>query len=233
MSFFDYSNKHSCSECPVCEKLFKDLLPGQKKRLDDSRHEVIFRAGDTIIKQGTPVTHFMMLFEGLAKIYIENPCDRNLIIDYIKPGDFIDWPGAFTGKIHEFSIGAIEDCKVCFIRLEAFLELLNSNPKMAVSYIEQVSISSIKKNRRFNSLSFKHMHGRIAEAILYHYQLLQKNGNQKKKISILQVIEFSGLEGACVNKVLKEFHEGGLIKLMKNNIEILQIELLRQIDEFD
>ena len=77
-----FENGLRCLECKHCFKksdLFKLLSEEELESLNDVRMEARYKAGEVIYKQGTPLTHLVIIHTGLAKIYIEGAKGRDLI----------------------------------------------------------------------------------------------------------------------------------------------------------
>lgn len=218
--------------CKLGASIFSLLTEKEVKLVNESVYNVIFNAGEIIFKQGSPITHIINLNHGLAKVYIEGYNKKNLLLQYIQPNQFLGGPGAFIDNKHHFSLLAAEECDVYFLGLDIFTQLLNQNIKFANGYIKDISMKGIYNFRRFISLTQKQMHGRVADALLYYALQVKRSPNVEIYLSKQNIAEYSGMTKDSASRILKEFHEGGIIKLNGQQISILNITLLEQISEF-
>ena len=96
-----YENEYKCLSCQYCfnkSPLFSLLSEEELEKLDTSRMETNFRAGEIIYKQGTPLTHLVIIHEGLGKIYIENQ-SKDLIRNYTRKMELNGGMGFFIEAV--------------------------------------------------------------------------------------------------------------------------------------
>lgn len=110
----------NCQLCSLKSPLFQNLKNEELERITQTKRRVFFKAGETIVKQGAPLTHVISFTNGLAKVYIEGKNNHNLIIQFIKPTQFLGGPGIYVDSKHYFSVVALEDSAVCFIDMTVF-----------------------------------------------------------------------------------------------------------------
>ena len=108
--------------------LFTLLNKDELQQVDANKIHVRFKAGETIKKQGTFMSHVLSINSGLAKLYLEGIEGRSAILRIVKPSNFIGGPGIYHDQRHHFSITALLDSSVCFIDLQVFKKILTVNP---------------------------------------------------------------------------------------------------------
>lgn len=218
--------------CKLGDPIFSLLTDEEIDIVHDNIYNVIFNEGEIILKQGSPITHIININQGIAKLYLEGYNKRNLLLQYLKADEFIGGPGAFVDNMNHFSLMATEECDVYFLSLETFTNLLNTNIRFANGYIKDISQKGIYNFRRFIGLTQKQMHGRVADALLYYLLQVKKNPSLELEFSRQNIADYSGITKDSTGRILKEFHEGGIIKMNGNKINILNVPLLEQISEF-
>ena len=165
----EFKNGYKCLDCKHCFKkspLFNLLNTSEIDSLNNARMEVTFKKGEIIYKQGTPLTHIVIIHDGLGKIYIEGPKGRNLIINYTKKYDLNGGVGVFIDQRHHSSLMAVTDCGACFIEISAFKTILRSNATFMEAYIKEYSVRVLHTYQQFSVLTQKNMEGRMAESII-------------------------------------------------------------------
>ena len=227
----DYVNGLNCLYCKHCllkSKLFGSLNETELAGLDSGRMEASFKSGEIIYKQGTPLTHLVIIHAGFGKIYIEGKNDRNLILRYTKLLDVNGGIGIFIDKRHHSSLMAVTDCEACFIELDAFLEVLKSNQACHDTYLEDYSKRVQHTYHQFEVLTQKNMVGRMAEAIIYLKDGVFNNGSIKH-IPKQDLAELTAMTKESAIRVLKEFKDEGLIDITGKTIKIKDKKSLAQI----
>jgi CRP-like cAMP-binding protein len=226
-----FNNEYKCLDCKHCFKknpAFSLLDEDDLARLDNARIEVSFKAGEIIYKQGTPLTHIVILNAGFGKIYLDGPNDRNLILNYTKPFAMNGGIGIFIDERHLSSLRAVTDCEACFIEIREFKTTLRNNPEFMDAYLREHSLNILHTYHQLSILTQKNMEGRMAESLLY----LDDNGfgnGSFKYIPKQDLAEFTAMTKESSIRVLKQFKDEGIIGIDNKIISILDKKALKQI----
>ena len=227
----EFINGYRCLDCKHCFKkspLFSLLTKDELDSLNDSRSEVSFKKGEIIYKQGTPLTHIVIINEGLGKIYLEGSKGRNLILSYTKVYELNGGIGVFKNLRHYSSLMAVTDCGACFVEIGAFKSVLRSNPTFMEAYLEAYSGRVLHTYQQFAVLTQKNMEGRMAESILYLNDQVFDN-DVIVNVSKQDLAELTAMTKESAIRVLKEFKDDGLIEITGQNISILNQKALQQV----
>ncbi|MFA6923267.1 MAG: Crp/Fnr family transcriptional regulator [Bacteroidales bacterium] len=223
--------KNTCVDCKFKHEIFNRLTEEELLLVNENRLEVIYNEGETIFKQGTPITHIVSITKGLAKIYIEGFGKKNLLLQYVRSNEFLGGPGAFTDKIHHYSVAAMEETTACLISVEIFKNLMHKNIEFAFGYIEDISKKGIYNFNRFISLTQKQMHGRIAEALLYYKDIVYPNHSSGFPLYRGDIAELTALSKDSVSRILNSLHESKVIEFADNTVKILNQKQLETISQ--
>lgn len=204
------------------------LTESELESLNKARMEVGFKAGEIIYKQGTPLTHIVIINEGLGKIYIEGAKGRNLILSYTKKYELNGGVGIFIDHRHYSSLMAVTDCGACFIEVGALKEVLRTNSAFMESFLKEFSARVLHTYQQFSVLTQKNMEGRMAESIIYLTDQIFMNG-AIKNVSKQDLAELTAMTKESAIRVLKEFKEDGIIEIVDHKINILDRKALEQV----
>lgn len=102
-----------------------------------------FAAGDTIIEQGTQAECVYTMLEGCAVAYRDN-IEVNVII----PEQIFGALAVFTRQNRSTSVIAKTDCTVLAVRQEDFMELIEHQPHVCMSLIEEMADRIHQLNQR-------------------------------------------------------------------------------------
>lgn len=229
MVTFDTSS--ACASCSKHHTTFDLLSKEEKDFLGKSKHEVLFKAGETIFKQGSALTHIACINSGLAKLYIEGPHQKNLIIKLIQRPDLVIGPGMFVDQRHHYSVSAITDLSACFIDIKSFLEILKLNNDFALEILRDSTIKRIHNYELMINLTQKHMSGRIAEALLYLSKRIYKSHAFTVDITRQDIADLSAMSKESAIRIIKEFKDAKYILCEGNHFEILDPETLEKISQ--
>ena len=220
----------NCNFCSMKSPMFELLRKEELDLITETKKRVLFKAGETIVKQGAPLSHVLSFTSGLAKVYIEGSGNKNLILQFVKPTQFLGSPGIYVDNIHYFSVAAVKDSSVCFIEIEVFKKIIRENCDFAEAFMKDVSVNGIFNYDRFISLTHKNMPGRIADGLLY----LKDNIFTKEReifISRQDLAEFTGMSKDSVIRTLKELAGDGILENNNGTITITDLNKLIKISE--
>jgi CRP-like cAMP-binding protein len=226
-----FVNGLKCFDCQHCFKkspLFSLLDSDELELLNNDRMEASYKAGEIIYKQGTPLTHLVIIHDGFGKIFIEGVNGRNLILHYTQLLDVYGGIGVFIDKRHYSSLMAITDCDTCFIDVNAFKTVLNNNQLFRDAYLKEYSMRVQHVYNQFAVLTQKNMEGRMAESILYLKDEVFHNGSIKD-IPKQDLAELTAMTKESAIRVLKDFKDEGHIEINGKTISILDKKALQQI----
>jgi len=228
---FEKQLVHSCENCIVAWKNFRNLTKEEIKLIDDNRYEATFKPGEIILKQGSPANSAVFLANGMAKVYIEGIDGRNFILGIVLPTNLILGPGVHISQRHSYSVSAMTVVQACFINFDLINQLIRQNPAFALGMLEDLSMKSYNVHNKLVSLTQKKMPGRIAEAILFLADVVFRSDEFDPILSRQELGEMTNIAKESVVRILKELENTGVINSTHSKIKILDREKLRVISE--
>ncbi len=227
----DYLNKTQkhCLGCQCMSQLFCLLNEEELLLVDENKIHVHFKAGETIKKQGTFMSHVLSVNSGLAKLYLEGIEGRSAILRIVKPTNFIGGPGIYFDQRHHFSITALVDSSVCFIDLQVFKQILSANNLFAEEFLKDFSRDVLNVYNRLIFLTQKQMPGRMADALLYLHDEIFNRAKFPMILSRFELAELSAMSRESAVKVLRDLQKDGIVRISDHEIEILDLESLQKI----
>jgi CRP/FNR family transcriptional regulator, polysaccharide utilization system transcription regulator len=220
--------KH-CGDCLTKLPIFNSLTEEQFESVNQARCKVRFRPGETIFKQGTAMTHIIIVNEGLVKVYIEGINNRNLILRFAKPLTIIGGPGFFTDFKNHITTMAVEESAACFIDVNILTELIKENKEFALSLFTWVNQHTLLNYYKFIELTQKGMHGRVAGALLYLHNEIFKDRGDGIRINRQDLADLTAMSKESAIRILKEFKDDNTISVEGNTIILNNLEKLTNI----
>jgi len=177
------------------------------------------------------MSHVISFTSGVAKVYIQGSANRTLILQFIKPTQFLGGPGIYMDNIHYFSVSAVSDSSVCFIEISVFKKIIRENVDFAEAFMKELSRNGIFNYERFISLTHKNMPGRIADGLIYLHQEIFNDRDFRIEIPRQDLADFTGMSKDSVIRTLKELAEEKTIAQQNNTIIITDINKLEHISD--
>ena len=225
----DNKNPKHCGECLLRLPIFNTLTPEQFESINHNRCKVKFRPGETIFKQGTAMTHVIIINEGLVKIYLEGIGDRNLILRMARPLTIIGGPGFFTDFKHHITSMAIEETSACFIDVHKITDLIKVNKDFAIGLLKWVNLHTQLNYLKLIELTQKGMHGRIAGALIYLHNEVFSGKYGDIRINRQDLADLTAMSKESAIRIIKEFKDENIIYVVGNTILILDLPKLNAI----
>jgi len=222
------TSKH-CGACITKLPIFTSLSDDQFELINQVRCKVKFRPGEVIFKQGTALTHIIIVNEGLVKVYIEGISNRNLIIRMAKPVTVIGSPGFLTDFKNHTTAMALEETSACFIDVNLLTELIKQNKDFAFDLLKWINSHVLANYMKFVELTQKGMHGRIAGALLYLHESVFMNSNNKINIKRQDLADLTAMSKESSIRILKELKDENIISVDGNTIILNNLDNLTQI----
>ncbi|MFC1733638.1 Crp/Fnr family transcriptional regulator [candidate division KSB1 bacterium] len=222
-------HEKNCRDCKFRSPLFNFLSEKEFDLINQNRFEVKFKAGETIRKQGTYLSHVISLNKGLAKLYLEGIDNRNVILRIISPTNFIGGPGLYVDQRHHYTVTALIESVACFIEREVFKEIIHSNRNFAEEFIKDLSNNTLTTYNRLINLTQKQIPGRMADALVYLSDEIFKSKSFKILLSKQDLADLSGMSKDSAVRGLRSFKEEGIIDMNKDLITLLDYEALKKI----
>jgi CRP-like cAMP-binding protein len=225
-----FAHAGNCIDCKCKSPIFSKLTEEELVLVNKHRYEVTYKPGEIIFKQGTPSPHFVCMTKGLAKVYIEG-FGKNLILNLVRPVEYIFGPGVYVDNRHYYSAAAVEESAACLVDVNIFKELIRKNPDFADEFIKRVSMQAIFNFDQMISLTQKQMHGRIADVLFYLSEKIYEGNPFELTISRQDLADLSGMSKESAIRILKEFKDEGIVSVDGNKVDIINIKQLRKISE--
>jgi len=227
-----FKKSASCFNCNNKLNLFCYFTEEQLSQVDEERQEVRFRAGETIFKNGGPLTHMICITSGKVKVYLEDELtNKRIILKIAKPVEMILGPGFLVDNRHHFTAVALEDTAACYIEITRHKEVMAENPEYSMAIVKHINEIVLNQFDKMMSLTNKHTHGKLAETLLYLSDKIYLNTEFETKLSRQDIGDLSGMTKETTIRTLKDFTTEGLIDCNNNHFKLLEIEKLRNISK--
>lgn len=88
------------------------------------------KRGETVMRAGTPATHFLMLLDGYLTRRLPSPLGEDIVVGAVRPGEFTGVPAVFAPSPHPLDVIAATDAIVVFFDVKR-LRAKRNDPKLA------------------------------------------------------------------------------------------------------
>lgn len=179
--------------------------------------------------------YMMCLLQGKVKIFKSGVGGRSQIIRIIRPLQFFGYRAYFAQERYVTSASAFETSKVCMIPMVVIERMLIENGKLALSFIQFLSVDLGIADERVVSLTQKHTRARLAESLMFlrdNYGLEADESTINIYLSREDLASLSNMTTSNAIRTLSLFSAERLIAIDGRKIKIIDEHKLRQISKF-
>jgi len=210
---------------------FNALTPEQMSYLHSKTVEVEYQKGEVISKQGTFISHILVLNEGLVKTYIQGK-KSSLVLQIFPSHNIIGLSNLYDGNpILHYSTAAYVKSKLSLIEAAAFRHLVRENAGFASRMLSLMAEYSLVVNSRFFCLTNKQTYGRLADLLICLANRVYKSQIIPLDLSRKDIAELSGMTPESIARILTRFKTDGLIEITCDSIRIADPEKLEMVSQ--
>lgn len=225
-------NNYSAKELLQHFTLFKDLTDVEMEPIVELVHNRMYRRGTHIFMQGDPLTNVYFIYQGNIKIYKMDMEGREQIVNVLRKGHMFPHQGFFRKGDYPANAQVIEDAVLMYIPIEAFENVLLTNPEISMKLLRVLGDRIIDLQNR---LEEKILHNTYEQIILLLLRLAKNNGkkinhNEKQITTHFTNRELANMIGSSretISRTLTQLKKKKLISADKEGYYILYTEGLK------
>ncbi|MDP4207449.1 MAG: Crp/Fnr family transcriptional regulator [Bacteroidota bacterium] len=224
-------NTCNCEGCELRSLFFENVSNSEIESICTRKTQFHYKKGEVIIQEGDEIQEFIYLKSGLVKLYRNGSNDKQQIICFALPLDFVSLLSIFSEKYYKYSVAALEDSVTCNINLDEVKSIASQNGKFAMSIMEKINKATDNILVDFLEVKQKRLFGRIAYILLYFSRKVYNSSSFELPVSRKEMAEYIGMTVENVIRTLSDLRKDGIIKINGPIIEIADEERLERISE--
>ena len=221
------TSKINCNTCIIKSSAARALNPEQLIALGKNCVQIDFKKGDVIFKEGTFSANITYLREGIVKLHTEGKTAQ--ILKITKGPKYLGIPTTFEEKINHYSATALEDSHICFIHTDIFKTFVEENKKFAYEIIVELCNNELELFQKCVSRTKNNVYGRLSHALLFFRDKIYDSDNFHLPLSREELGNFINTTRESVSRVLTELDSDKIIKIKGKQIELLNINALKEL----
>ncbi len=216
----------------------RNAFPGLNEESDQAWEEAVaassivsFSAGTQLIHCGEASQHFVIVLDGVVRVYETAESGREICLYRVYAGEICVLTLAKLLGAQNVCAEATaeEDVRLLAMPIEHFRRLMATSQGFSRDLLRAMGNSLSEIMALIGQISFQRLDLRLACLI---GQLSEQKSSRKLKLTHQEVANELGTTREVVSRLLKEFEHMGCIKLSRGNIEILSSEALDRLSHF-
>ncbi|ESH95863.1 cAMP-binding domain of CRP or a regulatory subunit of cAMP-dependent protein kinases [Cupriavidus sp. H18C1] len=209
-----------------------DLSDEQRQRVRQAMFVREYNPGDYVCHKGEMAEHWLGVLEGIVKITTVSPSGKSVTFTGVPTGGWFGEGAALKQEIRKYDVMALRHSRIAFLPRETFQWLLDTSLPFTRFLLTQLNerlgqfIAAVEYERLLD------IDSRVARAVssLFNEHLYPGIGT-KLEISQEEIGLLAGISRQRANQALKVLEQQGLVRVDYGEIEVLDLEGLRQYGE--
>ena len=200
--------------------LFSGLPPGDRDRLLDGMSPLALPAGSLIISQGDAPDAMYLLLEGRLKVFLSNEEGREVILDFLDPGDAFGELALLDDEERSASVITVTPVKLALLPRAHFRACLADSGEMCSALLMLLARRLRRLTGQVGSLALEDVYSRVRNVLL---NKSTENGDGKLVTSELTHQDVANMIGASremVTRIFNDLKRGGYISIEKKRITV-------------
>ncbi len=192
-----------------------------------------FSKGETLFSDGEPATGFYLLASGNLKLCKISPDGKEKVLHFVHPMETFAEAAFFGDGSYPAEARALEKGEALFFPREAFMGLLERNPRFSLNLIVSLSLLLRRFARQIEELTFAEVPARLAAYLL---ELTEKKSRTFQGITYLdldmkkgELASRLGTVSETLSRSLKKLKEEGVIDVEGSRVVINDMTRLAKI----
>jgi len=228
----------NCEHCDArFQSIFCHLTHDDLRLVNDNKWCQNVQKGQRIFSEGAFPHGIFCVNKGKIKIHQMGNEGREQIVRLGKEGDVLGYRALLSGDAYACSATALDDCSICFIPKNVFVDLVEKNKELSMQIIQLLSKNLRQAENTILHLAQKSVRERMAEALLFLKEMYGVEDDGATLTVSLSREEMATLVGTATEtaiRLLSEFKSSKMVDFVGKKIRIVnQKELLRtaQLEE--
>jgi CRP-like cAMP-binding protein len=224
----DKSHKHvSCATCGARKSsLFGNFCEHEVSHIDEHKSCSFYKKNQPLFIEGSFPRGVFCLNQGKVKVFTRGDEGKEQIIHIAKEGEIIGFRAMFSGEPYKVCASTLEECNICFIGKEDFLNMIDTNPSLRNGIMKELSKELGDRAVFITNMAQKSVRERLAFAMLI---LADIYGKEEINLTREDMANFVGTATETLIRLLKDFKDEGIIEIHTRKIEVIDKEKLLQL----
>ena len=224
----DKSHKHvSCATCGARKSsLFGNFCEHEVSHIDEHKSCSYYKKNQPLFIEGSFPRGVFCLNQGKVKVFTRGDEGKEQIIHIAKEGEIIGFRAMFSGEPYKVCASTLEECNICFIGKEDFLNMIDTNPSLRNGIMKELSKELGDRAVFITNMAQKSVRERLAFAMLI---LADIYGEEEINLTREDMANFVGTATETLIRLLKDFKDEGIIEIHTRKIEVIDKEKLLQL----
>ncbi|MBI1835661.1 MAG: Crp/Fnr family transcriptional regulator [Flavobacteriia bacterium] len=216
----DKSHKHvSCQHCAVRkDSLFASFCEDHVNELNEQKSCAFYKKNQGLFLDGSFPRGVFCINKGKVKVFTRGEEGKEQIIQIAGEGEIIGFRSMFSGEPYKVSATALEECNICFIAKEDFLNMIDTNTSFRNGIMRELSKELSERAIFITNMAQKSVRERLACVLLILDDVYKE---EEINLTREDLANYVGTATETLIRLLKDFKEEGLVEIHTRKLDII------------
>lgn len=172
-----------------------------------------------LFMEGDDNGQLFIIQTGLACVYTDDNEGRQLVLNYMGPGEYFGELSLIDSKPRSASVSAVEDCTMLCISRENFRAFMRDHPQLYEPLMIELANRIRALTENVKDMALLDVYGRVAHTL---ERLCGDDVEKSPKLTHQDIANMVGASREMVSRVMKELVVGGYVEIHQKHIHILR-----------
>lgn len=212
--------------------IFSELDESALERIAKTGIQKNYKRDSVILFEHEAGSALFIIISGKVKVSRFSDDGKEVIISILGESDIFGEMSLLDGQARSAHVTAMENANIFIFKREDFLDLLRSNPEVAIALLQELTRRLRAADIKIKSLSLKDAEGKVATVLL---QLADEIGRIKQGTVEIEKLPFqhdlanlAGTSRETISRTLHSFAKKGLVELEGSRLRIVDYEAFKE-----
>jgi CRP/FNR family transcriptional regulator len=209
--------------------MFRSFCSEKVAGVDAVKTCSFYKKNEPLFLEGTKPRGVFFISRGKVKVFALGEQGKEQIIQIPGEGDLVGFRAMFNQELYKVSATALEDCNICFIGKEDFLQLVDENEPLKNGIMKALAAELAERATFVTKMAQKSVRQRLAYSLLILEKVYK---GDPINLSREDLANFVGTATETVIRLLKEYKLQNLVKTKGRKIVIIDRGSLSKVAGF-
>ena len=224
-----------CLTCNIQDCIMKKLgSTTLMAEIQPFKHTYEYRRGTRLFRENQEPKGVYFIRNGLVKLEKRGTHGRTMILKIASPGQPLGHHCIEPGDLHSTAAETIEDCRCCFIEIDAFRKAFHQSESFRSELRRLILGETRELETKLALMTYRHVREKVADALLYiakRYGYVPDGNGIRINVDRQEMADMVGTTKEQVSKTLAELMKMGLLRCRAKHFRFIDQEGLTALVE--
>jgi CRP/FNR family cyclic AMP-dependent transcriptional regulator len=224
----------SCLTCKLrADRIFCNLPAPALQTFENIKSATAYPPGAVLFVEGQLPRGIFVLCKGSAKLSINSPGGKTMIVKLAEPGEVLGLSATMSGKPYEVTAQTIDPCQVNFVKRDDFLKFLKDDVEVCFKVAEQLGEKYHNACKEVRLLGLSHSAAEKLAMLLLEWN--SRNGDAKPeprlklRLTHEEIAQMIGTSRETVTRLFADLKKQQIVQTKGSTLVIRNTAALRDI----